>query len=220
MLPLILIAPPQAGKGTLAKMIVDKYNIPHISTGELLRYEMEIGSDIGKLITKKMNDGILIEDNIVTKLLKERILKEDCKQGFILDGYPRNILQVDIYLNLMKEINRDPGVVINLFVDFEILLNRVKGRLVCKDCGASFNILSDNSIPKIDGICDRCEGSLKKRSDDNEKVFKDRFDLYEEKTQPIIEYFKSKDIKVMELNSENKDIVFKEVENIISGNEI
>ena len=220
MLPLILIAPPQAGKGTLAKMIVDRYNIPHISTGELLRYEMEIGSDIGILITEKMNAGILIEDDIVTKLLEKRITNDDCQKGFILDGYPRNIHQVDIYVNLMKKLDKNPGIVINLSIPYEALLERVKGRVVCKGCGVSFNVLSDNVKPKVLGICDYCQGALEKRADDTQEVFEKRYNIYERATSPIIEYFKNIGIKVMVVNSENKDIAFTEIEKIISGNEI
>jgi len=218
MKPIILIAPPQAGKGTLAKVLVNQYNLPHISTGDLLREEIATDSLLGKELKEIMKNGYLIEDNIVTNLLKERLLKEDCNNGFILDGYPRNLDQAKTYVSLIKELKKELGTVISLDISLETAIKRVMGRVVCKNCGATFNILLSGAHPREENICDLCHGPLIKRDDDNEEALMNRFDIFHNQTKPILDYFSSI-THVYHVNSENKDNTLKEVKLILEKEE-
>lgn len=137
---IIFIAPPAAGKGTQSKLVSAEYNIPHISTGDLLREEVNSGSDLGVYLKQEMDKGNLISDETITTLLKNRLSKSDCKNGYILDGYPRNVTQAKIYENLLKELNKDLGSVIFLDIDKSLALERTLSRIVCPNCGASYNL--------------------------------------------------------------------------------
>ena len=136
---IIFIAPPAAGKGTQSKLVSAEYNIPHISTGDLLRDEIGSGSQLGIKIKDEMDKGSLIDDDIIVGLLRERLSKVDCNNGYILDGYPRNVSQAKIYNDLLKELNKDVGVVIYMSIDEELALSRTLSRLTCSSCGASYN---------------------------------------------------------------------------------
>ncbi len=184
---IIFIAPPAAGKGTQAKFISKEYNIPHIATGDLLREEIEKNTEIGIQIKEDMDKGNLVSDSILESILKNKL--STCKNGFILDGYPRNISQAKILEEILKELNQDLGVVIYLDIDKKLALNRALGRITCPKCGASFNEIIENSKPKNIGICDYCNSTLVKRSDDNEESFLNRFDTYLNKTKELIDYY-------------------------------
>jgi len=215
---IIFIAPPAAGKGTQAKLLAEKYNIPHISTGDLLREETAKDTELGLEIKSIMESGALVNDEIITELLRNRLVKNDCDNGYILDGYPRNLEQAIIYENLLKEINKDLGVVIFFDIDKELAMKRTLSRIICSNCGTSYNLIVESLKPKKENICDKCSFDLKVRSDDNEKTFINRFDTYVEKTQSLIDYYKSKNVLEVVSVLENKSAldIFGEIEEIIN----
>lgn len=188
---IIFIAPPAAGKGTQSKLVSLEYNIPHISTGDLLRDEVNTGSVLGKQIKEVMDCGSLIPNNIIVDLLRRRISMADCNDGYILDGYPRNLEQAEVYNNLLRELGKDIGMVIFLDIDKNLALKRTMGRIICGTCGASFNRNVSYLCPKIDGICDKCGHLLKVRDDDNENTFNNRYDTYVNSTKPLLNFYKN-----------------------------
>lgn len=190
---IILVAPPAAGKGTQAKLIQDELHIPHISTGDLLR-NIDETTELGKEIKDRLKQGLLISDEIVIELLKERISKEDCNNGYILDGFPRTVSQANSYVELLKSMNREIGKVIFLDIDYDTACKRITGRISCPKCGTVYNEYIIENKPKNDGICDNCNSNLTKREDDNEETFKVRFNTYREQTEPLINYFKDLNI--------------------------
>lgn len=189
---LIFIAPPAAGKGTISELLKEKYALPHISTGDLLRQAILDNNPYKEEIETIQKQGLLVKDEIVLDLLKQRIECNDCENGYILDGFPRNIEQAESYEELLKDIHKDLGIVILLEVDKNLAKARITGRLNCPGCGAIYNEAFDNMKPVIEGICDKCSAKLTKRSDDNEKTFLQRFDTYLEKTEPLINYYEEK----------------------------
>ncbi len=208
----ILIAAPAAGKGTLAKMLVEKYNYEHISTGDLLRAETKKGTDLGNQISDMLKTGKLVPDEIVFGLL-EKELKGD--NSYILDGFPRNKEQALKYEELLKRLNKDLGIVIVLNTDYETLKKRIVGRMLCSNCGRIYNTLTGVNKPKVENICDVCGSNLYKRSDDNEESFKIRYETYLEQTEPLIEYYKNKNI-LYYINSDNKEKMLEEVEVLLN----
>ena len=212
---IILIAAPAAGKGTLAEILVEKYGYVHISTGDLLRDEASKDTELGHIISDTLSKGILVSDEIVFKSLENRLSKDDVKNGFILDGFPRTIDQAYEYDKMIKRLNIEIGKVIILEADYETLKNRIVGRVLCKDCGSVYNTLTGVNTPKVDNTCDKCNGSLYKRSDDNEESFKTRYDTFLEKTKPLIDFYKEKG-NIYFVNSENKEQMLKDVEEILN----
>lgn len=191
---IIFIAPPAAGKGTQSKLVSQKYNIPHISTGDLLRDEVATGSVMGKMLQEEMNKGGLISDDTIINLLRQRINQVDCNNGYILDGYPRNVEQAQIYDTMMHELGKDVGIVIFMDIDKNLALKRTVGRLICSSCGASYNKDVETLKPKIDGICDKCGHTLTTREDDTIETAQFRYDTYMRETAPLIEYYRNKGI--------------------------
>ena len=188
---IIFIAPPAAGKGTQSKLVSSAYNIPHISTGDLLRDEVATGSVMGKYLQEEMNKGGLISDDTIVNLLRSRISKVDCNNGYILDGYPRNVEQAQIYDTMMHELGRDVGIVIYMDMDRDLAMKRTVGRIICSSCGASFSVDDEALKPKIEGICDKCGGELYQRDDDKQESILHRMDVYREQTEPLINYYKN-----------------------------
>ncbi len=213
---IIFIAPPAAGKGTVSAMICDKYNIPHISTGDLLRDEIAKETKIGMQIKEIIARGDLVSSDIIVKLLKKRLLEKDAKKGYILDGYPRNIDQARGYDELLKELSGEMGKVIFLDIDKEEALKRVTSRIVCPKCGASYNLMTKELAPVREGICDRCDSKLSVRADDNEETFGKRFDTYMKETYPLIEYYqKAGNLVRIDVNGKSTSEVFEEVKKVI-----
>ena len=210
---IILIAPPAAGKGTQAKLLSSKYQIPHISTGDLLRAAT---GELGDIVKKTMESGALVSDDLVLKLLEERITKEDCQNGYILDGFPRNISQAESYMKLLEKLNKPLGDVIYLDASKEVTQKRIVGRLSCPTCGAVYNDQIDESKPKKFGTCDKCNGPLSKRSDDNLETFEKRYQTFMNETYPLVNYFKSKG-KLFTIGSGiSKERTLSEIEKIIN----
>lgn len=214
---IIFIAPPAAGKGTQAKLLSAKYNIAHISTGDLLREEINKQTEIGKSIKKDLEQGNLVSNEVITSLLKNRITKLDCQNGYILDGYPRNLEQAKKYDNLLEELKLDKGIVIYFNIDKNLALERTLSRIICPNCGTSYNLLIENLKPLKDNICDKCNHELQIRKDDTKEVFIHRFDTYINSTKDLIEYYKNKEL-LYEIEVSNKDVdtIFKEVKEILN----
>ncbi|MBS7656032.1 adenylate kinase [Candidatus Bathyarchaeota archaeon] len=202
---IVLLGPPGSGKGTYASILTKKLKIPHISTGDLVREEIKAGTKLGKEAAEHVNRGELIPDEKILEILKNRVSKLDCVKGFILDGYPRTLKQAED-LNKAANVN----IVVNLNVPDEVIIERLAYRLTCKNCGAIYN--EKTLKPKKAGVCDKCGGSLYKREDDKPEVIKERLKVYREKTQPLIDFYKKKNLLV-EVKTEKADASPEEVAN-------
>lgn len=184
---IILLGPPGAGKGTQAKQLAKRLNLPHISTGDILRKNVTQNSDLGKQAKDFMNKGLLVPDELVTKMLMERVAEADTEPGFILDGYPRNLSQAKALDDMLKEKNTGVDLVVYLDTSDPVIIQRLSGRLVCSLCGANFHI--KNMPPKKDKLCDNCGGKLYQRDDDKEETIKKRLVVYEKESAPLIKYY-------------------------------
>ena len=214
---IIFIAPPAAGKGTQSKLVSEEYNIPHISTGDLLREEIAKESSLGKSIKEDMEKGNLVSDEVITTLLKNRITSDDCKNGYILDGYPRNITQAKIYNELLEELGYDKGVVIFFDIDKKRALKRTLSRIICSNCGSSYNLLVEELKPKKENICDRCGTELNTRKDDTEEVFIHRFDTYINSTKDLIDYYSELGLlHKIEVLDKPASVIFEEVKKVLN----
>jgi adenylate kinase len=194
---LILLGPPGAGKGTQAKMLKEKFQIPQISTGDILRQAVKENTELGARAKIIMDVGQLVPDDVVIDLIKERIRQADCKSGFILDGFPRNITQAEKLSETLVEMDLKIDKVIDLEVNAEEVVNRLTGRSTCPECGAMFHHLS--RPPKISGVCDCCKGKLEQRLDDNRETIRERLRVYMESTAPLKEFYqKQGNLKMIE----------------------
>ncbi len=183
----ILLGPPGAGKGTQAKLMVDKWNIPQVSTGDILRASVRESKDLGVEAKGFMDRGELVPDRVVIGIIAERLREEDAADGFILDGFPRTIPQAEALQEILDDHGRNIGYVISIEVDDEELVTRLTGRRMCKGCGESFHIVFNPSAEE--GVCDRCSGELYQRDDDMEETIRRRLAVYSEQTQPLIAYY-------------------------------
>jgi adenylate kinase len=190
MINAILLGPPGAGKGSVAKLIADDYHLPHISTGDMFREAIAKGTDIGKLAATFINAGKLVPDDVTIALVKERIQAPDCKQGFMFDGFPRTIPQAEALQTLLMSIKRPLNTVMEFDCDRSELIRRITGRRVCKTCGMPYHV--DTMKPKVEGICDRDGGPLILRKDDNLEALTVRLKAYEEQTFPLIGFYQAK----------------------------
>jgi adenylate kinase len=186
----ILLGPPGAGKGSVAKLIADHYHLPHISTGDMFREAIANGTEVGKLAATFINAGQLVPDDVTIALVKERIQAPDCKHGFMFDGFPRTIPQAEALQTLLVSINRPINTVMEFDCDRTELIRRITGRRVCKTCGTPYHV--DTMKPKVEGICDRDGGPLILRKDDNLEALTVRLKAYEEQTFPLIGFYQAK----------------------------
>ena len=213
---IIFVAAPAAGKGTISAKVCTEYNIPHISTGDLLRNEIAASSKIGMEIKSAMARGEFVSDEVITKLLKKRLEAKDCKKGYILDGYPRNISQAKTYDNILKDLNYDEGLVVFLDIDKSLAMKRALSRVVCSKCGLSYNLINKEYAPLKEGICDNCGSSLKTRSDDNEESFINRFNTFMKETYPLLEYYEKKgNLLKIKVDNITTDDIFDEIKKVI-----
>ncbi len=187
---IILMGPPGAGKGTLAKQLMSYFHLTHISTGDMFRENIKGGTELGLLAKSYIDKGHLVPDEVTIDMLKDRLAKEDCENGFLLDGFPRTIPQAEALEKLSKEINRPIQVVVNLDCHEEELIRRISGRRVCKVCGAPYHI--ETMKPKQEGICDLCGGPLYQRADDNEEALRIRLDHYVHDTKPLLDFYQER----------------------------
>ena len=205
----VLLGPPGAGKGTQAVRLVEKYGVPQISTGDIFRKNIKEGTELGKKAQEYMNAGGLVPDELVVDLVKDRLMQDDCANGYLLDGFPRTIAQAEQLDEFLKEQGTKLDAVINFEVGYETLMERLTGRRLCKACGASYHI--KNLPPKTEGVCDVCGGELIQRDDDTEETARRRIEVYEESTAPLIEYYtKSGDLKNFNAEKDPKE-VFEEI---------
>lgn len=184
---LILLGPPGAGKGTQAAKIVEKYDIPHISTGDIFRANIKEGTELGKKAQEYMNRGELVPDELVVEIATDRLMKDDCRNGFLLDGFPRTVFQAEKLDEFLASQGKKVDHVLDIQVGREELMKRLTGRRVCKKCGASYHIV--NIPPKKEGICDVCGAELEQRKDDNEETAANRIEVYEKETMPLVDYY-------------------------------
>ena len=189
---IIMLGAPGAGKGTQAKQIADRYNIPHISTGDIFRANIKNGTELGKKAKEFMDQGLLVPDELTCDLVMDRIQQDDCKNGFILDGFPRTIPQAEALTAALDHINQKMDFAIDVDVPDENIVNRMSGSRACLNCGATYHIVS---IPtKVEGICDRCGSEVVLREDDKPETVQKRLNVYHEQTQPLIEYYAAQNI--------------------------
>jgi len=205
----VLLGAPGAGKGTQAKMLIEKYKIPQISTGDILRKAVADGTPLGKEAKVIMDSGGLVSDKIVLGLVEERIKQPDCKAGFILDGFPRNTVQAEALDKILASMGAPLNVALNIDVDMNDLLKRLTGRRTCKKCQQMYNV--HFSPPKKQGVCDKCGGELFQRDDDKEETIKKRLDVYQKQTAPLIDYFSKKGIMKTVMGVGSIDEIFKKV---------
>lgn len=184
---IILLGPPGAGKGTQAKRMIERYGIPQISTGDMLRAALKEGTPLGLEAKSFMDKGQLVPDSVVIGLVKERIQKSDCQKGYMLDGFPRNVSQAEALDTMLSQLGQKVDDVISIEVPAAELLGRLTGRRTCRSCGAGFHVMFDP--PKKDGVCDKCNGELYQRDDDNEATVKSRLEVYDKQTKPLIDYY-------------------------------
>lgn len=202
---IIMLGAPGAGKGTQAKMIADKYQIPHISTGDIFRSNIKEGTELGKEAKTYMDKGLLVPDELTVKILLDRVAKDDCKNGYVLDGFPRTIPQAEVLDEALAKLNDKIDYAIDVDVPDENIIRRMSGRRACLACGATYHI--EHIPPKTEGICDRCGKELVQRDDDKEETVKNRLNVYHEQTQPLIDFYTKKGIlKTVDGTVDMKDV--------------
>lgn len=194
---LILLGPPGAGKGTQAKMLTERFSIPQISTGDILRAAVKDKTPMGLKAKQYMDTGGLVPDEVVVGIVRDRLQEADCINGFILDGFPRTVAQADALQTSLEEMDKALDRVISLDVDAEALVERLTGRRTCKECGRGYHIKFDP--PRVDALCDTCGGSLFQRDDDQEETIRKRLQVYADQTSPLISYYRDADV-LMELD--------------------
>ncbi len=213
---IMFIAPPAAGKGTQAELVVEKYGLPHISTGDILREISKEDSEIGNYVKETLASGQLVKDEITYQLIEDRLKKEDCRNGYIIDGFPRNLEQANEYDKILKNLGYEVGNVIYINVDKKVLEKRITGRRICEDCQTIYNINDPNNSPEVESVCDQCGGKLYQRSDDNLEAFETRYQMYQEKTEPIIDYYRKQNV-LKEINGDDSvENIFNQIDKIIN----
>jgi adenylate kinase len=206
---LLILGPPGAGKGTQAVQISKKFDIPHISTGDIFRANIKGNTPLGKKAMEYMNKGELVPDELTCDLVFDRIMQDDAKKGFLLDGFPRNIFQAEKLDEVLKQRNLKLDCVINVSVEDSVLIERAVGRRLCKECGTTYHIKFNTT--KVEGICDECGGSLYQRDDDKEETIKNRIDVYNKSTKPLIDYYTKQNIIANIDGQKDIDVVFADI---------
>ncbi|MCM2451409.1 adenylate kinase [Agrobacterium vitis] len=213
---LILLGPPGAGKGTQAQRIVDKYGIPQLSTGDMLRAAVSAQTEVGKRAKAVMDAGMLVSDDIVIAIVSERIDQDDCSNGFILDGFPRTLIQADATEEMLAVKGLELSAVVEIRVEDEILADRIAGRYTCANCGTGYH--DENLKPKVEGVCDKCGSThFKRRPDDNRDTVKTRLQAYYKETSPLIGYYYAKGKLHSVDGMAEIDQVTAEIETVLSG---
>ena len=203
---LLIMGAPGSGKGTCAVELKSFYGIPHISTGEILRKAISDKTPLGIIAQELIDNGHFVPDDITNQIVKERLSKEDCKYGFLLDGYPRNLAQAEALSEMLKDLNIKLDAAIDLEIEDQAIVNRIVNRRLCSKCGKGYNLIS--IPPKQEGICDDCKSPLYQRKDDNVETIKERIAVYNEQTKPIISYYKNLGILVsVNADQEINDVI-------------
>ena len=211
---IILIAPPAAGKGTMSQLLKEKYNIPHISTGDLLRGEVAKQTELGMELDKIMKSGAFVSDELILQVLSSNIESLDT---YILDGFPRTLVQAEKYDEMLKAMNKKISSVIYIDTPKELTKKRIVSRVSCSKCGRVYNTAIEESMPKNVGICDYCGSNLVKREDDNEETFENRYQVYLQETEPLIEYYRKQNLLSTVDGNKSKQELFDSICKIIEG---
>ncbi len=210
---LLIMGAPGAGKGTQAALIKNEYKIAHISTGDMFRYYMSNITPLGKEAHKYIDHGNLVPDELTIQMVYERLQEDDLANGFLLDGFPRNLNQAVALDDILKKLNIKLDCVLNITVDDNLLINRITGRRTCTKCGASYHVVSNK--PKVEGICDVCGSTLVQRKDDTEETIKTRLDVYYKQTKPVLDYYEKTGIVKNVFGIGNIDEIFNNVKDVL-----
>lgn len=212
---LVLMGLPGAGKGTQAERIVAQYGIPHISTGDMFRAAMKEGTELGLKAKSFMDKGELVPDEVTIGIVRERLSKEDCATGFLLDGFPRTVPQAEALEQILDGLNKKIDYVINIDVDKEFLMERLTGRRICKSCGATYHLVFNP--PVTEGVCDRCGGELYQRADDNAETVQNRLDVNIQQSQPLLDFYHTKGYLRTINGQQEIENVFDAIEQLLGG---
>ena len=212
---LVLMGLPGAGKGTQADKIVGKYNIPHISTGDMFRAAIKEGTELGLQAKSFMDKGELVPDEVTIGIVRERLSKADCEKGFLLDGFPRTVAQAEALDTMLADLGKKIDYVINIDVDQSILMERLTGRRICKNCGATYHLVFNP--PAKEGVCDRCGGELYQRADDNAETVQNRLDVNVQQTKPLLNFYEDKGYLRNINGQQDIDVVFADIEELLGG---
>jgi adenylate kinase len=212
---IIMLGAPGAGKGTQAQMIADKFNIPHISTGDIFRANIKNGTELGKKAKEFMDKGQLVPDELTVQPLLDRVANDDCKNGYVLDGFPRTIPQADVLDSELTKLGDKVDFAINVDVPDENIVRRMSGRRACLKCGATYHI--EHIPPKKEGICDKCGSELVQREDDKPETVQNRLSVYHEQTQPLIDYYDKKNILKTVDGTKDMQEVFSNIVGILNA---
>ncbi|AST05793.1 adenylate kinase [Anoxybacillus flavithermus] len=212
---LVLMGLPGAGKGTQAEKIVEKYKIPHISTGDMFRAAIKEGTELGLQAKSYMDRGDLVPDEVTIGIVRERLSKDDCQNGFLLDGFPRTVAQAEALETLLQQLDRSIDYVINIEVDKSILMERLTGRRICKECGATYHLVFNP--PAQAGVCDKCGGELYQRADDNEATVANRLEVNMKQAQPLLDFYEAKGYLRNINGQQHIDQVFADICELLGG---
>ena len=211
---ILIMGPAGAGKGTMSDLILKEYDIPHISTGDRLRVNVRNNTELGLTAKSYMESGRLVPDDVINAMVEKRLQEDDCQKGYLLDGFPRTLVQAQAFEKISEKIGKPVECVLALEVDFDVLKERITGRRVCPTCGAIYHI--HNFPSKVEGICDVCGSELKQRSDDTVEKLTQRMEEYENSTKPVIDFFEDKNV-VKHLNAAEKpEIVFGKIQETLN----
>jgi len=191
---LVLVGPPGAGKGTQAVHLASHYGIPHISTGDIFRYNIKENTELGQKAKSYMDAGNLVPDSVTNEMVANRLTHADAKAGFLLDGFPRNVVQAEVLRDILKTAGTPLDAALEFVLDDAEIIRRLSGRRVCRGCGATFHV--EYEKPKVDGVCDKCQGELYQRTDDSEEVIAHRLSVYAEQTKPIIDFYRAEGLLI------------------------
>ena len=191
---LVLVGPPGAGKGTQAVHLASHYGIPHISTGDIFRYNIKENTELGQKAKSYMDAGNLVPDSVTNEMVADRLTHADAKAGFLLDGFPRNVVQAEVLRDILKTAGTPLDAALEFVLDDAEIIRRLSGRRVCRGCGATFHV--EYEKPKVDGVCDKCQGELYQRTDDSEEVIAHRLSVYAEQTKPIIDFYRAEGLLI------------------------
>ncbi|MYL65865.1 adenylate kinase [Bacillus hwajinpoensis] len=212
---LVLMGLPGVGKGTQAEKIVEKYGIPHISTGDMFRAAIKEGTPLGLKAKEYMDSGNLVPDEVTIGIVRERLGKDDCEKGFLLDGFPRTVAQADALETILSDLGKKLNYVINISVEEDQLMQRLTGRRVCRNCGASYHAVFNP--PKEEGVCDKCGGELYQRDDDKEETVRTRLEVNKQQQQPLLTFYEGKGyLKTIDGNRDINE-VFEDVDQLLKG---
>lgn len=212
---LILMGLPGAGKGTQAEQIVENYNIPHISTGDMFRAAMKEGTELGLKAKSFMDQGQLVPDEVTIGIVRERLGKDDCKKGFLLDGFPRTVAQAEALEVMLSDLERTIDYVLHIHVDQSLLMDRLTGRRICKNCGSTYHLIFNP--PANEGVCDKCGGELYQRADDNAETVGNRLEVNTKQMKPLLDFYQEKGYLRTIEGEQEIDLVFENINELLKG---